>query len=480
MVLQAIVSAATEIVRVWAQRAADASCGRLASRCGLYQGQSVLAVIIVSVRYPLSALAVAALVLLPNSAASQEITMEQTLPRITKIQPVPSNESAQFGGLLKIQLDELLQIQQNEEFTADDFVLYLNEHRMHHLPAQIAHDDNNAIVFKLATDNSNLTEPEREALRQAWRDVLGSPKPIVRLAVGLNYDGKPLGYAGVGNGGAPQILFRAYRQWIFVLGVVLFAVLVVAFIYLARKSDIIRDSGPLRGLSESRRPYSLGRTQMAFWTLLVLGAWGFIYIVMEDYQTINEQALVLLGIAAATALGAAAIDTTKSSTVSTEFNRLEPERAKVNAELGEIRKRIGELKTELDTAIAQYAGRNQPLTLEEQKAIDDKKELVRRESVAEPEKAAELKRLDEQIELNKSYLTPRSSEGFWRDLITDKDGVALHRFQIALWTVALGVLFVWEVWERLAMPAFSTELLALMGISSGTYLGFKWPERQSD
>jgi hypothetical protein len=29
------------------------------------------------------------------------------------------------------------------------------------------------------------------------------------------------------------------------------------------------------------------------------------------------------------------------------------------------------------------------------------------------------------------------------------------------------------------MPEFSTTLLALMGISSGTYLGFKIPERQN-
>jgi hypothetical protein len=37
----------------------------------------------------------------------------------------------------------------------------------------------------------------------------------------------------------------------------------------------------------------------------------------------------------------------------------------------------------------------------------------------------------------------------------------------------LGVVFVSEVLTKLAMPVFDATLLALMGISSGTYLGFK-------
>ena len=57
--------------------------------------------------------------------------------------------------------------------------------------------------------------------------------------------------------------------------------------------------------------------------------------------------------------------------------------------------------------------------------------------------------------------------------------MTLHRLQITLWTLALGALFVWEIWNQLVMPAFGTELLTLMGISSGTYLGFKIPERQT-
>jgi hypothetical protein len=46
-----------------------------------------------------------------------------------------------------------------------------------------------------------------------------------------------------------------------------------------------------------------------------------------------------------------------------------------------------------------------------------------------------------------------------------------------IWTVVLGVIFIVTVWNELAMPEFSTEVLALMGLSAGTYVGFKLPEK---
>jgi hypothetical protein len=74
-----------------------------------------------------------------------------------------------------------------------------------------------------------------------------------------------------------------------------------------------------------------------------------------------------------------------------------------------------------------------------------------------------------------------ASSGFWRDLVTDEQGtVALDRFQIVAWTIVLGGIFLGAVIWELTMPEFSATLLALMGISSGTYLGFKLPTRADD
>jgi hypothetical protein len=68
------------------------------------------------------------------------------------------------------------------------------------------------------------------------------------------------------------------------------------------------------------------------------------------------------------------------------------------------------------------------------------------------------------------------SDGFLVDILTDASGMSFHRFQMFIWTLVLVVLFAFSVWTRLAMPTFSATLLALMGISAGTYLGFKIPE----
>jgi hypothetical protein len=71
---------------------------------------------------------------------------------------------------------------------------------------------------------------------------------------------------------------------------------------------------------------------------------------------------------------------------------------------------------------------------------------------------------------------PGPSEGFLLDILRDETGVSFHRFQMAAWTVVLGFVFVISVYRSLAMPDFSATLLGLMGISAGTYIGFKIPD----
>jgi hypothetical protein len=63
-------------------------------------------------------------------------------------------------------------------------------------------------------------------------------------------------------------------------------------------------------------------------------------------------------------------------------------------------------------------------------------------------------------------------------MLSDEQGISLHRLQLFVWTLVLGVIFVADVYNRLSMPQFSSTLLGLMGISSGTYLGFKAPENR--
>jgi hypothetical protein len=66
-----------------------------------------------------------------------------------------------------------------------------------------------------------------------------------------------------------------------------------------------------------------------------------------------------------------------------------------------------------------------------------------------------------------------ASAGFWPDILSDDDGYSFHRFRIVAWTILLGIIFVWSVYHYVAMPNFSGGVLAMMGISAATYLGFE-------
>jgi hypothetical protein len=62
---------------------------------------------------------------------------------------------------------------------------------------------------------------------------------------------------------------------------------------------------------------------------------------------------------------------------------------------------------------------------------------------------------------------------FLGDILADTDGISVHRFQIFVWTIVLGIIFLRSVVTELSMPEFNGTLLALMGISSATYVGAK-------
>jgi len=62
---------------------------------------------------------------------------------------------------------------------------------------------------------------------------------------------------------------------------------------------------------------------------------------------------------------------------------------------------------------------------------------------------------------------------FWaqmKDLACDAHGASIYRFQALAWTAVLLVTFASQVYFDLSMPVFGSELLYLLGLSSGTYI----------
>jgi hypothetical protein len=75
-----------------------------------------------------------------------------------------------------------------------------------------------------------------------------------------------------------------------------------------------------------------------------------------------------------------------------------------------------------------------------------------------------------------SFLRLPRHQRWVADLLSEDGEITLHRFQMLAWTLGLGVIFTFKVISELKMPDFPAEVLALMGISAGTYLGFRIPE----
>jgi BMFP domain-containing protein YqiC len=159
------------------------------------------------------------------------------------------------------------------------------------------------------------------------------------------------------------------------------------------------------------------------------------------------------------------VDANKRESSANDLRALKPRQAQLEGQVAGLRARIADV--EAKSAFSPPAA-----TPEELAALDGSRtELAARE--------AELEQLKAQVADAESARNSPVSEGFLRDILSDVNGVTFHRFQIAVWTIVLGVVFVSTVWRSLKMPEFSEIVLALMGISAGTYLGFKIPERQT-
>ncbi len=177
---------------------------------------------------------------------------------------------------------------------------------------------------------------------------------------------------------------------------------------------------------------------MAFWGLLVLLAFTGVWLITGTMERIPPQVLVLLGISGATGLGARVIGTSKTA-----------------------RQRTGAQST-----LAKLQDERQAL---EASQLQDPAAFTQ----ASKERLAAV--LSDLERLRAEPAAPQSA-GFWQDICDDGEGLSFHRLQVVLWTVVLGVVFVWSVAQAISMPEFSETLLTLMGISNGTYLGFKIPE----
>ena len=71
-------------------------------------------------------------------------------------------------------------------------------------------------------------------------------------------------------------------------------------------------------------------------------------------------------------------------------------------------------------------------------------------------------------------LEPYGKQNWYQDIFYENDSPSLHRLQMVGFTVMMLALWVWRVFNELAMPNdISENLIGLMGLSGGTYVALK-------
>lgn len=321
------------------------------------------------------ALLFAALPLSAQSAAYDPATA----PHVMKATGSRSDGSAGLGDRITVNVRGLDKLLGQVNGNCRAIVLFVNQIALSGMQGDSCDPYTNDVRFILDRN------PEDEKNDAAWHRLLGSPDGYVRR-VTISVGSSDQFAVPTDVRDFPLHILPKGQLLVFIVMLVVGA---AVFIFVCARTSIIRSPLPLA--REGAKPFSLARTQMAFWSFLCMAAYVFCWLITGELDTISDSMLALIGIGAGTALGAALIDSTGS---------------------------------------------------------DNEK-------------------------------TVQPSEGFLIDVLSDGNGVSIHRFQMFAWTVILGGIFCSSVYSDLSMPEFNATLLGLMGISSGTYLGFKFPEKKT-
>jgi hypothetical protein len=390
----------------------------------------------------------------PDGCGSAPAVFAAT-PRLDSLAPQPRRvrPTVFLGDYVTIGVCRLDSLLIHAKVDQQPLTLFVNGVDFGLAPVEMDHE-RSSVTFTLDRTAEN---------KPLWKNLLYNPlfdrTSVVRVGIGVRGGRQVPALPGARND------FLLDKLWVDAWLVVIVSVLLVSIValgWLSLTTDLLRDGarvGPIR------QTYSLGRTQMAWWFALGLVGFVVIWLVDGDVDTITPSLLALMGISAATGLTAAVI--TPSSTSRADAARAEhrDQLAAIDLSIASLSERLAETERRLVTLRA--AG--EPLTDAE------------RESTVLGAKTSSLRTARDELEVRLASIGPvLASRGFWRDMLSDDRGViALDRLQIVCWTAVLSVLFLYSVFFDLAIPEFNSTLLILLGISSGTYLGFKLPAARS-
>lgn len=286
--------------------------------------------------------------------------------------------------------------------------------------------------------------------RDVWAQILRIARNSNSLTISVGPEGGPYWASSA------TVVVNSYPTGLSRFAIAVIAGLILLLFWAGWKTAMLRDNN-----EAINPPFSLAKHQMAVWFVVVVGAYLFVMMTTGAAAVTSTTALILIGISGATGLTAVAIDNSKREAAVEERRRLESERASLTEALDQpgtgLVARLAALGSGSQEA-TQLATATQ-LTA----AIQEKRERLTAVAAL----------------LSIAPAPPAESRGWAKDLLSDETGISFHRLQIVVWTIVLVGTFLVAVWRTFAMPEFDATTLGLLGISSGTYLGFKFPEKPS-
>jgi hypothetical protein len=274
--------------------------------------------------------------------------------------------------------------------------LLINNIELPEFPAFIENSESDIVRFRFAT--WNLRFEDRKNLYKL------PGKTMKEVLIGIKID-----EANVLFFNDPATLyFKEIKSW----GTVGWILVIALFICFAGMV-IVWDSTlkeSLKGIDKNKYSafYSFSKSQFAFWTLLILSAFIYIWAFTGDTGSINNTALILLGI---------------TSITITAGNMITKQHSDSENKLPE--------------------NTNDP--------ANDSNYRVR-------------------------LLSKNRTSQFLEDILSDEDGISIHRLQAVVFNLIFGIAFIRSVIIDYSMPEFTQTQLILLGLSNGTYAFMKTKE----
>jgi hypothetical protein len=414
---------------------------------------------------------IARIVLIPGALLMMAAGAAGAEPRVIG---VTTDAPLKLGGPVLLKVENLSALLEKGSPTGKRLVLFVDGNELTNVVPSGIFPETDTLRFDLRRTAAN---------KSVWSPLLKNPisTELRSLWLSVGWQGeRPIPVDPKARGATLQIV-----DWDWMTGgwVAIFIALVVMFLIMAFSSDILRNPPDAQGKPGA---YSLSRVQAAFWLFLTTMSFAFIFVVTSDLTTLNSTVLTLLGISAGTYLASTMLD---PKPLSKEQLAEEERQAKEIADKAAAARKDAAAKAQIaETAVKKLAEAREAVA----KAGDPADKITKEAAatIAETDSAKARKDADDAAinadaaaaKLPKPREAGRIESNFLRvpilgrfldDILTDEHGLSVHRFQIFVWTIVLGIIFLISVLQDLVMPEFSATLLGLMGISSATYLAPK-------